>query len=173
VLDCPASYTTTVPGLSSRYREVMQGKPWVEAARDCELDGMHLIVVDDDVENAWLASLATQAVTEDASTNQLVWLGAGDSLLEGSFEWVTGGTLPTTYWSADEPNSLNEAEDCVEARASGEWNDDRCNAPLIYVCECDGSPSTARWCNTDDAQTCGDCNTTCADGQACVRQSCE
>jgi hypothetical protein len=172
-LDCPATYTTVVPGLASRYREVMQGLPWVEAERDCELDGMHLIVVSDDVENAWLATVAARAVTNDSSTHQIVWLGASDSGSEGSFDWVTGGAAPASYWSTDEPNSLHDDEDCVEARTSGGWNDDRCNAPLAYVCECDGASSSSQWCDTSDALTCGDCSTTCADGETCVKQQCQ
>lgn len=172
-LDCPAAYDTIVPGLSSRYRQVMQGLPWVEAERDCELDGMHLIVINDDFENAWLATVATQAVTNDPSTHQIAWLGAGDSHSEGSFAWVTGGAVPETYWSVDEPNSLYDDEDCVETRTTGVWNDDRCNAPLAYVCECDGSSSSRQWCDTSDALSCGDCETACADGETCVKQQCQ
>jgi hypothetical protein len=162
-----------VPGLLSRYREVTQGLPWVEAERDCELDGAHLIVIDDEVENAWLATVAAGVVTNDSSTHQLVWIGAGDSGSEGSFDWVTGGAVPTTFWSVDEPNSLYDDEDCVEARASGGWNDDRCNAPLAYVCECDDSSSAQQWCDTSDALSCGDCGTTCAGSEVCVKQQCQ
>ncbi len=171
-LVCPASYTVTVAGLASRYREVTTGRGWVLAERDCESDGGHLVVVDGDAENAYVASFAEQAVTNVTSTHQLAWLGGGDSRTEGEFQWVTGSALTLTFWTAEEPNSLYDDEDCVEIRANAQWNDDRCNAELVYVCECDGAVSAATWCDTSLATSCGDCDTACASPQACVKQQC-
>jgi hypothetical protein len=152
-LSCPAAYTISIPGSVSRYRYATSGNGWVEAERDCESEGQHLVVISDAAENAWVASLAAEAVTDAASTNQLVWVGAGDSRAEGSFDWVTGEAVSLSFWSsAGEPNSLYDDEDCVEIRGSGSWNDDRCNAPLTYVCECDGAVSAALWCDTSADQ---------------------
>lgn len=170
---CLRTYSLVPPGLTSRYRHAQVGVTWVEAERDCEAEGAHLVVVDDAAENDWLKSLAELAVTEDASTNQLMWLGVGDHAKESEFVWVNGATLGFTRWADSEPNSLNGAEDCGEIRSSGDWNDDRCNAPLTYVCECDARPSVGNWCDTSLHETCGDCSTRCADEQACVSQKCE
>jgi hypothetical protein len=184
-LICAAGYRTTVPGLTSRYREVTTGRGWVEAERDCESDGGHLIVIDSDAENAYVASIAETSLTDVKSTHQLAWLGAGDSRTEGEFRWVTDTALALTFWSgaggagaggadgADgEPNSLYDDEDCVEIRADGQWNDDRCNAELIYVCECDGASSAEQWCDSSLNSSCGDCDTACASDQTCVKQQC-
>lgn len=172
---CPDTYTTEVAGLTSRYREGTTGQSWVAAERDCELDGGHLIVIDSEAENAWLASVAALAVTNDPSTHQLVWLGASDTRAEGEFGWVTGMAVTTAYWntSEPEPNSLFGDEDCVEIRASGQWNDDRCNAPLAYVCECDGESSSNSWCDSSADVSCGDCSTVCPADQSCVKQQCQ
>lgn len=170
---CWQTYPTVVSGLTSRYRHSATRLIWVEAARDCETDGGHLIVIDSDAENTWMAQVAAESLTNQASSHQLAWLGMGDHAKEGEFRWITGAPLTLTSWFKDEPNSLNDNEDCGEMRASGLWNDDRCNAQLAYVCECDGTPSAAAWCDTDDEQTCGDCSTSCGAEQSCVSQLCK
>ena len=171
---CAPTYSTVVSGLTSRYRHGTMRLIWVEAERDCESDGGHLIVIDSDAENTWLAQVAAESLTNQGSSHQLAWLGMGDHAKEGEFRWVTGAPLTLTSWFKDEPNSLNETEDCGEMRATGSWNDDRCNAQLAYVCECDGQPAAAAvWCDTDDEQTCGDCSTSCGAEQSCVSQLCK
>lgn len=170
---CWQSYPLVVDGSSSRYKDVSTGAIWVDAERDCEADGGHLIVIDDPVENDWLQTIAELAVTDDASTHQLVWLGLGDSAIESEFVWVTGAALSSPRWASSEPNDLNDSEDCAELRASGDWNDDRCNAKLRYVCECDGLPSADDWCDTSQDATCGDCSTSCAAEQTCTSLKCQ
>ena len=169
---CMQTYPTTFEGSTSRYKEVTTGATWAVAERDCELDGGHLIVISDEAENDWLKEFAARQVTDSASTNQLAWLGLGDHSNEGAFVWVTGAPISLAPWAAKEPNSLNGFEDCVEIRASGEWNDDRCNARPRYVCECDGALPIGNWCDTDAPETCGDCNTACTAEQSCLEQEC-
>lgn len=170
---CLRTYPLVIDGSTSRYKQGAIRQNWVDAERDCEADGGHLIVIDDDVENAWLAQVASLSLTNQKSSHQLAWLGLGDHAKEGEFSWVTGVPLSLSSWFGGEPNSLNKAEDCGEMRASGLWNDDRCNAELAYVCECDGLPSAGEWCDTDDNATCGDCSTTCASDQTCTSQLCK
>lgn len=170
---CMQTYPIVVDGLTSRYKQGAAREVWVAAERDCESEGAHLVVIDDEVENAWVAQIASQSLTNDKSSHQLAWLGLTDQEVEGDFRWVTGATLGLSKWFTDEPNSLYQAEDCAEMRASGAWNDDRCNAQLAYVCECDGLPSAGAWCDTDDVATCGDCSTVCAAGQTCSAQICK
>jgi hypothetical protein len=170
---CQQTYPLTVEGLSSRYKHGAGGAVWVDAERECELEGAHLIVIDDQLENDWMKSVAAAAVTDDASTNQLAWIGLTDQAKEGEFAWVNGAVLGLMPWSGGEPNSLYGAEDCVEMRSNGEWNDDRCNAMLTYVCECDAVPSVGNWCDTSRPETCGDCSTTCTAEQSCASQVCQ
>ncbi len=169
---CMQAYPTVFEGSASHYKEVTIGATWAVAERDCELDGGHLIVVSDEAENTWLKAFAEKQVTDSASTNKLAWLGLGDHSSEGAFVWVTGAPINFAPWAANEPNSLNGYEDCVEIRATGEWNDDRCNARPRYVCECDGVLPSGNWCDTDTPETCGDCNTACTAEQSCLEQEC-
>jgi hypothetical protein len=134
---CPDSYTVTVAGSLSRYRTVLTGQRWVDAERDCELDGAHLIVIDSAAENDWVATIAAANVTASKSTNQLAWLGATDTNTETHFRWITGSDVTLSFWNTTEPepNGLYGDEDCVEVRGTtSEWNDDRCNVALVYVC---------------------------------------
>jgi hypothetical protein len=170
---CLQTYPLLVPGLTSRYKQSDIGQKWVDAERDCESEGAHLVVIDDEAENTWLGTIAASITTDSASTNKLTWLGFSDHVKEGEFRWVTGAPLSSTFWSPSEPNSLNGYEDCGEMRASSTWNDDRCNARLFYVCECDGIPSAGQWCDTDTVATCGDCSTSCTATQTCVSQICK
>lgn len=170
---CLQTYPTLVDGLTSRYKQGAIRQNWVDAERDCEADGGHLIVIDDEAENTWLAQIAALSLTNQKSSHQLAWLGLGDHAVEGEFSWVTGAPLALSFWFSGEPNSLNKAEDCGEMRASGAWNDDRCNAELTYVCECDALPSAGEWCDTDDNATCGNCSTACASDQTCTSQLCK
>jgi hypothetical protein len=169
---CMQTYPMTQLGLSSRYKVVTTGQKWAIAERDCESEGGHLVVIDDEAENSLVKAVAEQSITNNKSTHQLTWIGLGDSVTEGEFRWVTGPKVTLAFWFPGEPNSLYNAEDCVEVRATGEWNDDRCDAPLSYVCECDGIPSAGQWCDTLANATCGDCKTSCASNQTCTDQRC-
>lgn len=170
---CMASYELTAEGSTSRYKMGAERAMWIDAARDCEADGAHLIVIDDAAENDWLSTIAETVITDEMSSHQLLWLGLGDSRSEGTFRWVAEREGDLMPWAADEPNSLYGDEDCVEIRAGGEWNDDRCDAELAYVCECDGIASANAYCDTAADATCGDCDTACAADQSCVNQLCE
>ena len=90
-----------------------------------------------------------------------MWDGNGTnfSLFSENAEWVE--------------LSLFDDEDCIEMRGAGTWNDDHCDATLTYVCECDGTPSAATWCDSQATESCGDCNSPCPTGQTCRNQKCE
>jgi len=75
---CMQTYPTMPTGLTSRYREGATPQIWVVAERDCESDGGHLIIINDQAENLWMSSIAAKAVTNIKSTHQLSWIGLGD-----------------------------------------------------------------------------------------------
>lgn len=170
---CMRTYSTVLPGSTSRYRETTERRSWVNAERDCETEGGHLIVIDDATENDWMKSIAAKATTDTPITNQQAWIGLGDSAIEETFEWVTGAPLTLAIWGDGEPNDHDHDEDCVEVGASGSWNDDSCEELLVYACECDGAPSTGLWCDSQANETCGDCNSPCPPEQICVNSKCQ
>ena len=170
---CMQTYATIVPGLTSRYKEGTTGQSWANAERDCETEGGHLIVIDDAAENDWMKSIAAKSMTDSSLTNQQAWIGLGDSATEETFEWVTGAPLTVALWADMEPNDRYNNEDCVQVGATGSWNDDSCEEPLAYVCECDGTPSAELWCDSQANETCGDCNSPCQPDQTCVNSTCQ
>jgi hypothetical protein len=70
---CWQTYPLVVAGLTSHYKQGEIRQNWVDAERDCEAEGGHLIVIDDDVENTWLAQIAEQSLTNEKSSHQLAW----------------------------------------------------------------------------------------------------
>lgn len=131
---CPASYSATIPGSSSRYRVVAQPAPWRTAQDDCVDDGggTHLAVVGSELERSGVATL----VGDDT------WIGLSDRVTEGTFRWVTRAASPFTAWAAGQPADAGGDEDCVEQKfMMAGWRDQPCTEPLAYVCECDGIAS--------------------------------
>ena len=65
------------------------------------------------------------------------WIGLSDKHLEGTFQWTNSGTMLSpevaTYWSSNEPNNHNGAEDCVEVW-NNHMNDQNCGERLNFVC---------------------------------------
>lgn len=156
---CGPSYQA-VAGLTSRYRTGAVST-WIVAEQGCELDGGHLVVIDDAAEHTYV------------STQGQRWIGFTDTVTEGAFLSVTGTPLgPPNYFSASEPNNTSGNEDCVESIGGG-WNDTICTRQRASLCECDGAPLPATaWCNTDLVATCGDCGTACTPMQTCLAQVC-
>ena len=131
---CPASYTATVPGLTSRYRPVGQLTPWLAAQNDCADDGAgtHLVVIGSNAER-----LGVQALIDDDA-----WIGLSDRVTEGSFRWVTGAALSYTAWGIGQPGDTDGSQDCAyQKHKTQDWHDHACEELLLYLCECDGVAS--------------------------------
>jgi hypothetical protein len=128
---CPATYASTIPGTSSRYRVVGQGTAWTAAQDDCADDGSgtHLAVIGSEAERTGLAALL----------NGGFWIGFSDRVAEGTFRWVTREASQFTAWTSGQPDDLDGTEDCVEQRRNGStWQDQSCADLIAYICECDG-----------------------------------
>ena len=99
---------------------------WKDAMEACRNDEAHLVVIDDENENAHVRSLITSGS---------IWIGLTDKDNEGIFVWVTGEPLVYTNWRAGEPD-LSESQDYVKQEYSGQWNDRDSDSVNRYVCEC-------------------------------------
>ena len=71
------------------------------------------------------------------------------------FSWIDGTTPFYDNWAPDEPNSMNNEEDCVEVSMElndkGSWNDISCSHGFGYVCkyakgECETSSTITEIC---------------------------
>ncbi|XP_064782107.1 C-type lectin domain family 4 member E-like isoform X1 [Oncorhynchus masou masou] len=109
-------------------------KPWSESRQDCMEKGADLVIVNSREEQRFLFAL-----------NKRFWIGLTDNETEGSWKWVGGTPLITSYWIIDQPNngrslSTFPEEDCVELHNGQDqpektWNDLNCAQKRIWICE--------------------------------------
>lgn len=110
---------------------------WIEAFNHCRQLGGHLVVIDSKEENTFVSGLIKETI----------WLGATDSLKEGTFLWVDGHMLSYSNWRANLPNNAKDnaedGEDYVTMYGPdrqeffGQWNDIYGYAQYGFVCELD------------------------------------
>ncbi|XP_041800622.1 C-type lectin domain family 4 member E-like [Chelmon rostratus] len=106
-------------------------KNWASSRQDCIAKGADLVVIDSRIEQAFVNVLL--------KSGQNAWIGLTDSETEGTWTWVDGTPVTTTYWQAGQPNSHGGNQDCGEVLETssgvGEWNDDACSGEQTYICE--------------------------------------
>ncbi|BFZ21797.1 hypothetical protein BsWGS_24836 [Bradybaena similaris] len=106
---------------------------WPDAAALCRANGGYLAEINSQAENDFLVS--------EAQTRKLgnVWLGASDTLQEGTFQWTTSGeTIEAfTNWYPGKPDNYDGAQHCLELREEykHKWNDYQCLTKNTFVCE--------------------------------------
>lgn len=66
------------------------------------------------------------------------WIGLTDEAVEGTFVWDDGSKLEYSGWNIGEPNDYRAAEDCVQIRKGGGWNDISCSYTSPFVCQYSG-----------------------------------
>ncbi|XP_036933214.1 C-type lectin domain family 4 member M-like isoform X1 [Acanthopagrus latus] len=108
-----------------------QQKNWTSSRQECINMGADLVVIDSLDEQAFVKGML--------KSGQNAWIGLTDSLTEGTWMWVDGTPVTTSYWQPGQPNSFNGNQDCGEilhrAAGVGEWNDDGCFAEQNWICE--------------------------------------
>ncbi|XP_053399913.1 perlucin-like protein [Mercenaria mercenaria] len=104
---------------------------WTGAFEMCRIVGGHLVEINDDTENKFIAAQAS-------STGRQYWLSLTDVVEEGNWVWMTS-KMPMTYsnWNMGEPTASfhGDFEDCVDMYTNGKWNDVTCTTRKFYVCE--------------------------------------
>ncbi|XP_024236113.2 CD209 antigen-like protein C isoform X1 [Oncorhynchus tshawytscha] len=107
-------------------------KTWEESRMDCIRREAHLVIINNREEQVFINGLN--------GANKQIWIGLTDTIVEGTWKWVDGTPLTTTYWGDGQPNSWKETEqDCGEfvhrSTDPGDWNDDGCSVEQYCVCE--------------------------------------
>ena len=128
---------------NSHYYYLIDTTDWINSENEALTLGGHLVTVNDQAENDWVYSTFS-----DGGTRSL-WNGLNDSVVEGTFEWVSGESVTYTNFFAGEPNN-NGNEDYVhwfEPFHGNKWNDVQ-NSGIIAgstygVVESVPEPSTA------------------------------
>ncbi|MDX1930867.1 MAG: VCBS domain-containing protein [Pirellulaceae bacterium] len=141
-------------GTGKFYRAVNSNVNWssaLTAATSASINGVtgELVTIGSSYENDLVWSLAR-------SINNNVWLGATDSVTEGTWRWYNGTSPSTTFWvgaaagtlqsgqyanwRASEPNDTGGAEDFGHMWVvDGTWNDWTSGVTMGYVVEWDAS----------------------------------
>ncbi|XP_075758374.1 uncharacterized protein LOC102449016 isoform X1 [Pelodiscus sinensis] len=103
-------------------------KSWEDAKQACIDQGSQLVIVNTNLEQVFLAAHVTDP--------HVYWLGLSDSAAEGEWRWLDGSPLTIRFWEPGEPNNVGpDGEDCGSLRHSGKWNDIKCSAAALWVCE--------------------------------------
>ncbi|MFX0123420.1 MAG: C-type lectin domain-containing protein [Candidatus Hodarchaeota archaeon] len=118
------------------YQLINLEKTWLEANKDCERRGGHLVTISSEEENNFVSNLAG---------SQNIWIGLTDEIHEGSWQWVNGESLTYTNWDSEEPNNSGPGEDYGMMYDNGLWNDagppGTPEEAYPYVCEWDNRSS--------------------------------
>lgn len=125
------------------YRVNYQNLSFSDAERACQQAGGHLVSIDSESENAFVAEL------HDGEH----WLGASDGRADtspgaGPYVWVTGEDWLYSDWEDGQPNAyetdcpggdddLDCFEHCAFQSDEGDWNDRSCWHTIVSVCEWD------------------------------------
>ncbi|KAK3529201.1 hypothetical protein QTP70_019441 [Hemibagrus guttatus] len=113
---------------SSLYFISTQTKTWVESRMDCKRNRADLVIINTKEKQDFLIKQLG---------NNRAWIGLHDRQTEGTWKWVDGTVLTTSYWAPGEPNNVGN-EDCAEIWAFKDkegWNDGPCGDKLKWICE--------------------------------------
>ncbi|XP_070998321.1 C-type lectin domain family 4 member M-like [Oncorhynchus clarkii lewisi] len=103
-------------------------KTWDLSRKDCQARGANLVIINSREEQALIKAF-----------NKRAWFGLTDKEVEGTWRWVDGTPLTTSYWNKGEPNDF-EGEDCALVDNTLKdpvvaWNDVPCNHKNGWICE--------------------------------------
>ncbi len=98
-----------------------------DAEAQCESDGGHLSLIDDEAELVQVAVLL--------AGHQDAFVGASDRITEGVFLGVDGRAV-YPGWDVGEPG-VNASRNCVKIEATG-LHDEDCAFVNDFICEIDG-----------------------------------
>jgi hypothetical protein len=118
---------------SQAYEQINGSFTWSQAKADAENRGGHMATVTSSAERDKVMSVQSGTV----------WLGGTDSVSEGRWTWITGEYWGSAFWSSAEPNNANGAEDALEMRLNGRWNDLSGSATHNYILERSSNPLLA------------------------------
>ncbi|CAB1458184.1 unnamed protein product [Pleuronectes platessa] len=103
-------------------------KSWGDSRDDCLQKGADLVIINSKEENEFTRQF-----------RRLFWIGLTDTETEGTWKWVDGTLLSTSYWHPGEPNSyFSTDEDCGETKFNDleyNWNDEQCSELNFWICE--------------------------------------
>ncbi|XP_027138869.1 CD209 antigen-like protein C isoform X2 [Larimichthys crocea] len=101
-------------------------KSWQQSRDDCQQRGADLVIINSKEEQEFVSSYKRH------------WIGLTDIETEGTWKWVDGTLLTTSFWTDGEPNNDLGREDCTEIwkfDSEKSWNDNNCAQEKYWICE--------------------------------------
>ncbi|XP_067442108.1 CD209 antigen-like protein C [Thunnus thynnus] len=113
----------------SLYYISSQQKSWQQSRDDCLQRNADLLIINSKEEQDFTRRF-----------KRLLWIGLTDREREGTWKWVDGSPLTTSYWDSGEPNGMSGVrdEDCAEIKypeKENNWNDECCDFQRFWICE--------------------------------------
>nr|XP_006816218.1 PREDICTED: uncharacterized protein LOC102809517 [Saccoglossus kowalevskii] len=106
-------------------------KTWSNAQTQCQAWGGNLATVNDNLEQAFLASILSTLIR-----NERYWIGLNDLSSVGEYDWVDGEKVTYTNWGDNQPDT--RTGDCVAMAVDnvpGLWYGHQCSESKYYICE--------------------------------------
>ncbi|XP_067298662.1 CD209 antigen-like protein D isoform X2 [Pseudorasbora parva] len=103
---------------------------WSESRQYCRDRGADLVIINTEVKQRFITSLAKESV----------WIGLSDIENEGIMKWVDNSPLKQGFWAKSEPNNYYGGdEDCIELdpdkHTLNNWSDLKCSDMRKGICE--------------------------------------
>ncbi|XP_012991356.2 C-type lectin domain family 4 member M-like isoform X1 [Esox lucius] len=101
---------------------------WNAGRQDCLNRRADLVIINSREEQAFIKALGHRS-----------WIGLTDRDVDGTWRWVDGTPMTTSYWINGEPNG-GKKENCGENKISNDdpvmaWNDQPCDHENYFICE--------------------------------------
>ncbi|XP_039469946.1 CD209 antigen-like protein E isoform X1 [Oreochromis aureus] len=115
----------------SFYFTSSEKKSWQESRQDCVQRGADLVIISSQEEQNFVNTFKKR-----------LWIGLTDSETEGTWKWVDGTPMNTSYWNRGEPNG-DKKENCGHIdtyNSENSWNDAPCSILHFWICEKRYSP---------------------------------
>lgn len=113
------------------YTAIGKSGKWKDAKAYCEEFGGHLATITSKEENDFIFSKLKALSISNC------WIGATDSVKEGTWKWVTGEAFSYTNWMSGEPN---KSGDGLQFYIKNGFWDDTDNTLSWILCEWDKNP---------------------------------
>ncbi|KAK7883899.1 hypothetical protein WMY93_027022 [Mugilogobius chulae] len=104
------------------YTLVTQIMNWENARRYCREHHTDLAMIEDEIENTAVSSLAPQYYK---------WIG----LYREPWRWSDGSQSSFKNWVTNAPDSFGGIQPCTREQSTYQWNDSRCSDKYPFICQ--------------------------------------
>ncbi|KAK0146886.1 C-type lectin domain family 4 member M [Merluccius polli] len=101
-------------------------KNWTASRDDCLERDADLVVINSREEQEFVSSLAGY---------QWFWIGLSDGDPEGTWKWVDGTNMTSSFWGRGQPTDAGGGDDCVATSLGKDWHNGWCADQYRWICE--------------------------------------